>query len=263
MNKLDIARTGRSAFGAELDLGRLSGSTSAQVIDQLRNAVCDHGFVILRDQHFTDDALKEFASRFGDIEQRVIKYSTMGPSKSRQPFPWHHHSHCVDRLDDWIVYYTPAVPQDGGATEFFDASAWFDRLTPADQQWARQQSVRHNYESVAHSGVEPVATPEWHPMVVSRHCANGSKLRSGGQEALYWGAHAQEIRSEDGLPGDHAATLARILALADDPELTRKPVSKPNDVLIWDMLTVAHRSWPWTSPSLRVIHEVVIKSVTR
>lgn len=256
MSTPDIALTGRKSFGAELDLGRVSGAASAQVIEEIRKAVCDHGFVILRDQHFTDDALKEFASRFGDIEQRVIKYSTMGPSKSRQPFPWHHHSHCVDRLDDWIVYYTPAVPQDGGATEFFDASAWFNRLELADQLWARQQSVRHNYESVAHSGVEPVASPEWHPMVVRR------KGNCVEQEALYWGAHAKEIRSENAVTNDDSERLARILALADDPELTRKPVSKPNDVLIWDMLRVAHRSWPWTSPTLRVIHEVVIKTVT-
>jgi len=256
MNTSANAQTGRKSFGAELDLGRVSGATSAQVIEQIRNAVFDHGFVILRDQHFTDDALKEFGSQFGDIEQRVIKYSTMGPSKSRQPFPWHHHSHCVDRLDDWIVYYTPAVPQDGGATEFFDASAWFNRLAPADQEWARQQSVRHNYESVAHSGVEPVASPEWHPMVVRR---NG---KYGEQEALYWGAHAQEIRSEIAESSDDAERLARILALANDPALTSKPVSKANDVLIWDMLRVAHRSWPWTSPTLRVIHEVVIKSVS-
>jgi transcriptional regulator with XRE-family HTH domain/alpha-ketoglutarate-dependent taurine dioxygenase len=249
--------TARRAFGAEIDLGPLSKGVSAEAIDRIRDAVIDHGYVVLRDQRFTDGALMDFASHFGTIEQRVIKYSTVGPSRNQRPSLWHHHSHCIDQLDDWIVYYTPAVPDQGGATEFFDARGWFDLLAPSDQAWARQQSVRHNYECVAHTGIDPVAQPEWHPMVTARRSHRGT------QEAVYWGAHAQELETSAQATSDGSdpSPLQRILALASDPLLCQMPAPRPHDVVIWDMHMVAHRGWHWSDPSLRVIHEVVVKRV--
>lgn len=245
----------RQAFGIELGLGRLgSDRCDEATLQQLRAAVLRHGFVVLRDQRFTDAALLALGRQFGRIEERVIKYSTMGPSSTQDATQWHHHSNCSGALDDWILYYTPAVPDAGGSIEFFDAAAWFTSLTDADRQWARSHQVRHDFTSVAHVGIPPVADPPWHPMVVVRHFAGQVK------EALYIGAHA--VEAEDGGSIDAAADntpLGRMRARATDQALHHLHQARPHDLILWDMKTVAHRGHPWPGAALRVIHEVIIR----
>lgn len=248
----------RREFGIELDLGRLGGDASDSAIQQIRDAVLRHGFAVLRDQRFNDPALLAFGRRLGTIEDRVIKYSTVGPSQMQDATLWHHHSHCTGRLDDWIVYYTPAVPDSGGSIEWFDAEQWFAQLDDADRQWARQQRVRHDFRSVAHAGIAPVADPAWHPLVTTRRFAGGV------QEALYMGAHAVEMEGAGRMDGaDPDSALHRILEHAKDPALCRLHDARAHDVVIWDMRMVAHRGHPWSSASLRVIHEVMIREVAQ
>ncbi|TDP62062.1 TauD/TfdA dioxygenase family protein [Roseateles toxinivorans] len=244
------------AFGTELALGRLSAERSdAAVLQQLRAAVLHHGFVVLRDQRFTDAALLALGRQFGRIEERVIKYSTIGPSSTRDATRWHHHSNCAGALDDWILYYTPAVPATGGSIEFFDAQAWFDGLSDTDRSWARNQQMRHDFTSVAHAGIPPIAEPPWHPMVVER------RLEGQVHEALYMGAHA--VEAEDGSNPETATSntaLGRMRELSTaDPTLYHLHSARAHDLILWDMKTVAHRGHPWHAEELRVIHEVIIR----
>ncbi|MET4575032.1 TauD/TfdA dioxygenase family protein [Ottowia thiooxydans] len=247
-------------FGATLDPGRLDelgGEDDAlDVYRNLHSAVLRHGFVVVRDQRFTDTALMALGRQFGAIEERVIKYSTIGPSVKPQPSLWHHHSNCNGSLDDWLLYYTPAVPEHGGSTELFDSVAWFELLSEADKQWARQQQVRHDFSPVAHAGIPPIAEPAWHPMVTQRITPEGV------QEALYLGGHAVELADGSVIAeGTLAQPLVRILALARTPGLRQLHEARPHDLLIWDLKAVAHRGHPWSSQSLRVIHEVVVREI--
>lgn len=240
------------SFVVELALGPVDAGADAAVIGQIHDAVARHGCVVLRDQRYNDAALLALGRRFGRIEERVIKYSTLGPTDARNASLWHHHSHCSGSLEDWILYYTPAVPDDGGELELFDAAQWFARLDAADRAWARQQQVRHDYTSVAHAGIPPRADPEWHPMVMQR----------GAREALYLGAHAIEVEGAGRVDAAAAGTpMRRMQALAAAPALYRLHDARAHDLLIWDMKMLAHRSLPWHSPSLRVIHEVIVREV--
>lgn len=243
-------------FGIELELGRLSaGSDSAAVRQQIRAAVFRYGFVVLRDQRFTDTALLTMGRQFGAIEDRVIKYSTMGPSATQDATRWHHHSNCNGRLDDWLLYYTPAVPDTGGSIEFFDAVSWFGLLCDADRHWARRQQVRHDFSSVAHAGIPPVAEPAWHPMVAAR------RFLQETQEMLYMGAHAVDLA--DGRIADAAkdSPLGRMRELAATPALYHLHEARPHDLIMWDLKAVAHRGHPWRDESLRAIHEVVVREI--
>jgi len=244
-------------FGIELDLGRLdTGHDQQAAHQQLRAAVARHGFVVLRDQRFTDTALMASGRQFGPVEERVIKYSTVGPSAKQQPTRWHHHSNCNGALDDWLLYYTPAVPESGGSIELFDAVGWFSLLPAADRQWAREQRVRHDFTSVVHAGIPPVADPPWHPMVMQRSSPDGM------QETLYLGEHAVELASGDAIASAASdSPLGRILAQANNPTLYYLHEARPHDLLIWDLKAVAHRGYPWGDESLRVIHEVVVREI--
>jgi alpha-ketoglutarate-dependent taurine dioxygenase len=249
------SQAGRT-FGVELALGRIDADSNPAVIEQIRGAVARHGFVVLRDQRFVDSALLALGRCFGTIEERVIKYSTMGPLAARDASLWHHHSHCHGALEDWILYYTPAVPQDGGELELFDATQCFAQLDESDRVWARQQRVRHDFTHVAHSGVEPVAEPAWHPLV-ARRVIDGEV-----REALYLGAHAMELTDGTCLTQAAAGTpLARIQEQARNQALCHVLQARPHDLVVWDLKMVAHRSHSWASSSLRVIHEVMVKSV--
>lgn len=249
--------TAERQFGIELDLGRFGSGPGGQAAHRhLRAAVARHGFVVLRDQRFTDAALMAAGRQFGAIEERVIKYSTVGPSAKPLPTRWHHHSNCNGALDDWLLYYTPAVPESGGSIELFDAVAWFGMLSSADRQWAREQQVRHDFTSVVHAGIPPIADPPWHPMVMQRLSPDGV------QETLYMGEHAIELAS-GGTIADAAtdSPLGRILAKARTPALRHLHEARPHDLLIWDLKAVAHRGHPWSTESLRVIHEVVVREI--
>lgn len=243
-------------FGFEFTKGRINPEGPETVFRELREAVLAHGFAILRDQRFTDAELKAFAARFGTIDDRVIKYSTVGPVESKDATRWHHHSNCDGGLDDWIVYYTPAVPDGGGTIEFFDAAGWLHLASPADREWARTRKVRHDYTSVAHAGIPPIANPPWHPMITRRETADGI------QEAFYLGDHAVEIEGIDDLEMRSLATpYGRIRDLARRPDLYYVHEARPHDLIIWDLRMLSHRSQPWTTRTLRVIHEVIIRKV--
>ncbi len=243
-------------FGIELDPGPLAADSDPRQIEHLRQAVLDHGFVVLRDQRLQDEALLALGRRFGDIENRVIKYRTPGPTRKQSPGLWHHHNCCDGALDDWIIYYTPVLPPDGGSIEFFDAAAWYARLDEPTRAWALRRRVRHDYVPVVHTGIPPVANPPWHPMVIERDDAGHP------QRAIYAAGHAMEFDDTTDLAAPapdspwHAA-----LALAASPGLYRLHDARPHDVIIWDMKMVAHRGYPWPSASLRVIHEVIIRRI--
>lgn len=244
-------------FGIELDLGRIGPQDSGAVAARLREAVLTHGFVVLRDQRFTDAELKAFGRQFGTIDDRVLKYSTVGPVELKDATLWHHHSNCDGGLDDLIVYYTPAVPDSAGGTiEFFDSAGWLGLLTPEDRDWARQRKARHDYRSVAHAGIPPIANPEWLPMVTRREAGGGV------QEAFYLGAHAVEIDGVEDMQENSPATpYGRIRKLAEDPRLVHVHEARAHDLILWDLRMLAHRSRPWTTSTLRVIHEVIIRQV--
>lgn len=248
-------RGGRQ-FGIELDLGRIGPKVSDDVARQLRDAVLAHGFVVLRDQRFTDLELRAFGKQFGVTDDRVIKYSTVGPVEIKDATLWHHHSNCDGQLDDLIVYYTPAVPDSGGTIEFFDAVGWLGMLSPDDLDWVRRRKVRHEYTAVAHAGIPPIANPPWHPMTTRR------EIDGKVQEAFYLGAHAVEIEGVEDMEDTSSSTpFGRIRKLAEDPSLYYMHDARPHDVIVWDMRMLAHRSHPWTTGSLRVIHEVIIRNV--
>jgi len=248
--------TARRQFGIELEAGPLHGPISAACIARLRDAAHDHGFVVLRDQRLTDQELLDLGRCFGTIEDRVIKYSTVGPSKSQYPSLWHHHNCCDGALDDWILYYTPAIPDAGGTIEFFDAASWFTRLDGETRAWAMQQRVRHDYTPVVHAGIPPIADPPWHPLVITRDSPGRQ------QKALYAAAHAMEMtglpditKPQPGSPWHKAATLAQ------SPDLRHLHQARTHDLILWDMKMVAHRGYPWASRSLRVVHEVIIRRI--
>ena len=122
-------------FGIELQLGRIAPPVDSETIARLRKAVLTHGFVVLRDQRFTDAELKALGKQFGVIDDRVIKYSSVGPVEIKDATLWHHHSNCDGALDDLIVYYTPAVPGPSeGTIEFFDSTAWLAALSQPDRE---------------------------------------------------------------------------------------------------------------------------------
>lgn len=244
-------------FGIELDLGQISPPVSDVLARQLRDAVLTYGFVVVRDQRFTDAELKALGQQFGIIDDRVIKYSTVGPVAVKDSTLWHHHSNCDGQLDDLIVYYTPAVPDSAGGTiEFFDSAGWLGKLSPGDRDWARQRKARHDYTSVAHAGIPPIANPPWHPLVTRRDVAGTI------QEAFYVGSHAVEIDGATDMAGTSASTpFGRIRQAADDPALYYMHEARPHDLIIWDLRMVAHRSHPWATRALRVIHEVIVRTV--
>jgi len=244
-------------FGITLNPGSMNGDIAPPLIAELRHAALEHGFVVLRDQRLTDDALLGLGRHFGVIEERVIKYSSVGPSKSRQPTLWHHHNCCDGALDDWILYYTPAIPDDGGGIEFFDAASWFNALDDDTRAWALQRRMRHDYKPVVHAGIPPVANPEWHPMVMTREAGDTQ------QQALYAAAHAMEIDDDSDIreplpdsPWHRAKEAAKLATLYH----LHQP--QAHDLILWDMKMVAHRGYPWNTPTLRVIHEVIIRQLT-
>ena len=252
----DTTLKGRQ-FGIELDLGRIGPAVGSEIVARLREAVLTHGFVVLRDQRFTDAELKALGRQFGAIDDRVIKYSSVGPVEIKDATLWHHHSNCDGALDDLILYYTPAVPGPSeGTIEFFDSTAWLGALTPADREWARRRKARHDYRSVAHAGIPPIANPEWQPMVTRREAAGVV------QEAFYLGDHAVEIEGVDDVGKSSPATpFGRIRKLAEDARLYHVHEARAHDLILWDLRMVAHRSRPWESRTLRVIHEVIVRRI--
>jgi alpha-ketoglutarate-dependent 2,4-dichlorophenoxyacetate dioxygenase len=260
-------------FAAEACFRDLSKPLDATVIAAIQAAVNTYPVLVFRDQHLTDNQLRDFAAHFGPLE---IGRSAARPGRRRLAIPQIgdisnlDEDNAVRALDDrrrldslgnrlWhtdasympvpvvlgllhAVTLPPHSPLGNGETEFADMRAAYDALPQSMRDIIDPLVVIHDvFWSRAQIGFTefPPGEREQYPpspqRLVRRHPATGRK-------SLYLSAHASHI---DGWPvADGRLLLLDLNTHATQPGFVYSHTWRVGDLLIWDNRCTMHRGRP-------------------
>jgi alpha-ketoglutarate-dependent taurine dioxygenase len=238
-----------------------------------QRALDDHGVVVFREVHLSDERLVAFSRMLGDLvvqptgEHRLpeIQTITMDPAKTnallasyRQGnFQWHIDGATVEVPQKTTLLSARAVDPAGGDTEFANTYAAYAALDAGERDEIAQLQVVHTFAH-AQALANPDATDEqrasWdrvparvHPLVWTRR---------NGRQSLLLGATAAEII---GWPPDKGrALLDRLLQWSTQPRFTLRHVWREGDLVMWDNTGMLHRALPFEPTSRRLLHRTTL-----
>ena len=283
VRSFDVRPTG-AALGAEIrgvDLARIDDASFAL----LHQAWLDHGVLLLRDQHLTDDDLVRFSRRFGDLDEAPIQETgrrfvegypeiyVVSNVLGRDGEPigslgageavWHTDMSYLPEPPKLSMLYALEVPPAGGETGFCTMYGAYDGLPAALKQRIEGMQIKHDgtYNSGGYlrQGVTATDDPRTspgalHPLV----CTHPET----GKRGLYLGRRRNAY-----LPGlsldESEALLDELWGYATRPELSWYNDWRVGDVVIWDNRCTMHRRNPFPADSRRVMHRTQVKGQTR
>jgi alpha-ketoglutarate-dependent taurine dioxygenase len=257
----------------------ISGMTADQFADpkaaqEAQRALDQHGVVVYREVHISDDQLLAFSRLLGTLvvqptgEHRhpEIQTITLDPAKTnallasyRQGnFHWHIDG-ATDELPQKATLLTAReVDPAGGDTEFANIYAAHNALSEAERTEIADLQVVHSFAH-AQGLANPDATDEqrasWdrvparvHPLVWTRRT---------GRQSLLLGATAAEVI---GWPADKGrALLDRLLDWSTQPQFTLRHSWRMGDLVMWDNTGILHRALPFEPTSVRLMHRTTLR----
>ena len=257
---------------------QITGMTAAQFDDpatarDMQRALDDHGVVVCREVHISDEQLVTFSRMLGTLvvqptgEHRLpeIQTITMDPDKTnallasyRQGnFHWHIDGATVEVPQKATLLSARAVDPAGGDTEFANTYAAYAELNDGERSEIADLQVVHTFAH-AQSLANPEATDEqrasWdrvparvHPLVWTRR---------NGRQSLLLGATAAEVV---GWPHDKGrALLDRLLQWSTQPRFTLRHAWREGDLVMWDNTGMLHRAIPYEPTSRRLMHRTTL-----
>ena len=257
----------------------ITGMSADDLVDpraasDAQHALDEHGVVVYREIHITDEQLLAFSRMLGTLvvqptgEHRYpeIQTITMDPAKTnamlasyRQGnFHWH-----IDGATDAVpqkatLLTAREVDPAGGDTEFANIYAAYAALPEAERTEIADLKVEHSFAH-AQSLANPDATDEqratWnrvparvHPLVWTRR---------NGRKSLLLGATAGEVI---GWPTDRGrALLDRLVTWATQPQFTLRHTWRKGDLVMWDNTGMLHRALPFDPTSIRLMHRTTLR----
>lgn len=229
-------------FGVEVLDVDLTEHLTIEASEAWRDALAEHGVVVVRDQTLDDDGFAEFLRALGPLaftagERAVPGHPDLNvvTNAGRTDTPvsnWHVDTAYVDRPPAYTALRAVVVPAEGGETVFADQVRAADNL-PLDL--AGMVAGRRMTHVV--TGVDPgpgEQTAAEHPLLRPHP--------RSGRPALYLDAPTR-CAAISGLDDDTAMLLAaRLLTHSTRSDNVLAHRWRPGDVVIWDNAVVLHRA---------------------
>ncbi|MDZ4374744.1 MAG: TauD/TfdA family dioxygenase [Phenylobacterium sp.] len=258
-------------FAAKVTGVRLA-TLDAPTFARVYAAWLDHGVLLFPGQFLSRAEQVAVAQRFGPIEFANIPISNVRDDGRLRPVDdpwlrvlkgnqgWHIDSTYVAVQSKGALLSAHVVTRDGGETEWADAAAGYDALSPELQARVSGLSAFHSirrsqaligddYQAGAeHGGYGADAEPPLRPLVKTHP--------ETGRRSLVIGRHAYGV---PGLtPGESERLLEELLTLTCQQPRTFRHAWTPGDVVIWDNRRTLHRGLPWDMAQPRVLHHTRI-----
>jgi alpha-ketoglutarate-dependent taurine dioxygenase len=257
---------------------QITGMTAEQFDDpatarDAQRALDDHGVVVFREVHISDEQLVVFSRMLGTLvvqptgEHHLpeIQTITMDPGKTnallasyRQGnFHWHIDGATVEVPQKTTLLTARAVDPAGGDTEFANTYAAYAALSGGEPSEIANLQVVHTFahaQSLANPDASDEQRVSWdrvparvHPLVWTRR---------NGRQSLLLGATAAEVI---GWPPDKGrALLDRLLEWSTQPRFTLRHVWHEGDLVMWDNTGMLHRALPFEPTSRRLLHRTTL-----
>ena len=263
----------------------ISGVSLARLDDaaftQIERAWNQHGALLFRDQHITDDHLLEFSRRFGELDPPPVQeHGRQSPEGypdiyvvsnvlDAQGAPigalgageavWHTDMSYLTTPPDASMLYSLEVPPSGGNTWVLSMQAAWATLPDTLKAKVRGRRIKHDgtYNSGGYlrKGVTPSDDPHkapgaWHPAVLSHPVTGAPSLYLGRRRNSY----------VEGLaPAESDALLDALWAHIEREDLRYEHIWRVGDLLLWDNRSTMHRRDPFDNATRRVMHRTQIK----
>lgn len=261
-----------------VDLRRLDDAAFAA----LRRAWIDHGIVLVRGQHLSDDDLVAFSRRFGDLDlapvqesgRRIVAgrpeiYVISNVVENGEPIGslgageavWHTDMSYLPAPPMASLLYALEVPPQGGDTWFCDMYAALERLPAELRRTVAGRRVKHDgtYNSGGYlrQGIAATDDPRtapgtMHPLICL-HPESGREMLYLGRRRNAW-LEGFDLAESDAL-------LDAIWADIDAPEISYRHRWRVGDLVVWDNRCTMHRRDAFDPASRRIMHRTQVKGV--
>lgn len=245
---------------------------SAEGAADCRQALEEHGVLVYRGVHISDEQLLKLSRLLGEVVVPPVNDSTalpevstitMDPAKSKLAalrkgnFIWHIDGTHDEQPQKATLLAAWAVDPAGGDTEFASLYSAFNALPDEQKAELEGLSVVHRFSRPIRLSF-PNATPEqrasWdtvparvHPLVWHRR---------DGRRSLVIGSTADEIVGWDQQRGREL--LDRLNDWCTRPEFTYRHSWQVGDLVIWDNTGMLHRALPFEPTSPRELHRTTL-----
>lgn len=258
--------------GAKIEGLRLDGDLDRDTVEWIRGELTRHKVLIIRgQQHLTDSSQYAFASLLGTptlAHPTVVSHGRDNLILEGAANAWHTDVSFVDRVPKISVLRAVQLPDYGGATEWANTAAAYERLPGplrnlADQLWAVHTNdydyAAANRDSIGDTGdtdssgfsyaeFTRVRFETEHP-VVHVHPVSGER-------SLLLGQFVSRLT---GLRDDESRDLVRLLqARILKPDNTMRWHWEDGDVAIWDNLATQHYGVADFGDQVRKNHRVTL-----
>lgn len=269
-------QTKHSRLGVEVFPGcHLSKITEAQV-HELKEALWNHGLVVVKQQHLTASQLEEFAREtFGDLMFGGYSFSLdpeispdlqskhsaiIGNPKGldqeqnsiqKAAWQWHNDKDGLPRTPGLkmnslyvVMLYGVKVPAEGldgqpHTTDFLDMVEAYNNLEPEHQQQLEQMSMYHLPPFFSKQSNDQEIPKKLHP-IVSTHQVTGKK-------GLYLGSDTAVPVGMEDKPEEAKAFWQDLFQTVLDRTPFYSHICEPGDIIFWDNSQVMHRGTPYDS----------------
>lgn len=255
--------------------------TDPDVVEAIRTALEERGVLVFPELNLTDDEQLALTDALGervnftrrvpgsDVSANDVYKITLDKEINKEPdyvlgtFFWHVDGVTIDQpLPKATLLSARTLSDEGGATEFSNLYAAYDKLSDAEKAQYDGMRVIHTIEASVRQvfGIPPqeridrwraMASPMEQPLVWTHE---------DGRKSLLLGTHADGIV---GMPNPHGrALLWRLQQWAAQPDFVYTHHWKVGDFVIWNNQGLMHRVVPYTDTG-RVMHRTTLAGKER
>ena len=261
---IEIERLGNSFF-AEVRNVDIAKPLDAETVDTIRQAQRDHGVLLFRDAHLSDDQQEDFTAHFGTVEfnlrSDVDHIAALGnvdlegnfrdPTTAQASFlranqQWHSDSQFFKVPSALSFLRAVAMPDEGGATQWADTRAAWEALPPTRQADLQDlvaiNDLQKSRAKTGHNLTEE-DRKRWPPIehpVARIH-------EETGKRALYVGSQVTGISGLDDAAGE--ALINELVAHSTQEQFVYTHEWTVGELVIWDNRRCLHRGRPWDEES--------------
>jgi alpha-ketoglutarate-dependent taurine dioxygenase len=249
---------------------------SDEVVAAVRTALDERGVLVFPEINVSDEEQLAFTDKLGervnftrripgsDVSKSDVYKITLDKKINAEPdyvlgtFFWHVDGVTVDiPLPKATMLSARTLASSGGATEFANLFAAYDKLPDVEKREIENLRVIHSIEAslrpvYGHPSQERIdrwrslAVPMEHPLVWTH---------ADGRKSLLLGTHADTIV---GMPGVHGrALLWRLQQWAAQPDFVYRHNWQLGDLVMWNNEGLMHRVVPYTDTK-RSMHRTTI-----
>ena len=265
-----------SPVGAEVVGVDATVPPSKELVRELRRAVGEHCFVLLRDQHLDEEQHVAFAAGFGDTDipwLNAVELNTLarihelpgrpgytgalpgvvyffnGPEYHDEPDDgylqgWHADMTHVQVSLPYALLHAIEAPESGYETWFANQYLAYEHLDAETRERVDGLYITHSFHHVF-----PKLPPVVHPVILT-HPITGRRSIFG----IPGSADACPLGMD---PVEGAELIARLTAHLDTDAFVHRHVWKSGDLIIWDNRCVLHRRGPQLKGQTRILRRVM------